>query len=248
MTRTLIQASLKSRAPSPQISFREFLHLFHTGWAQGEHVTLIGPTGVGKTELSLRLLPRRDFVTVFSVKSRDKTMEKLIRAGYKRQRKWDGSYHDHIVLWPTGKSQEEVQYNQFHEFKRAIDMMYQQGNWCMHFDEISYMTDFLGFSRHMRWLLQQGRSSGISIMAATQRPAFIPLAFYDQPEHLIFWSDNDHTNLKRISNLGGMDSNVIRNEVASLREREILYLHTRKKLRVRTFVRLDQSLQLGRES
>lgn len=227
-----------NRAPSPSITYREFLHLFHTQWQQGEHVTLIGPTGCGKTELSLRLLPRRDYVTVFSVKPRDRTMDKLIRAGYKQQKRWDGSYHDHIVLWPRGRNAEETQHLQYHEFKRAIDAMERQAGWCMFFDEVSYMTDFLGMQRLMRYLLQLGRSSGISIMAGTQRPAFIPLAFYDQPTHLIFWSDNDHTNLKRIANLGGMDSSVIRKEVSELGEREILYLNTRTKQRVRTVVRL----------
>ena len=231
--------------PSPRLTqaehlpLRDFLHWFHHSWEQGEHVTLIGPTGVGKSTLTHRLLTRRAYTTVFATKDKDDTTQKLVRAGYKLQREWDGSYHDHIVLWPRGKNEAETLERQHVQFNHAIDEMYRQGGWCMNFDEVSYMTDFLGMQRKMRWLLQGGRSSGVSIVAATQRPAFIPLAFYDQPTWLIFWNDNDHTNLKRIQGLGGVDGSVIRNEVMSLAHREILCVHNRHPYeRVRTNVRI----------
>jgi ABC transporter len=223
------------------LPFREFLHWFHTGWEQGEHVTLVGPTGCGKSTLIQYLLARRSYVTTFATKKSDSTMDRLVRAGYKKQTgKWDGSYYDYICLWPThASSTEETLAKQYPIFHQAIDDMYNQGGWCMNFDEVSYMTDFLGLSRKLRWLLQQGRSSGISIVAATQRPAFIPLAFYDQPEWLIFWNDNDHTNLKRIQGLGGEDGKVIRQEVMSLGDRQILAIHNRHPYeRVKTTVRI----------
>lgn len=230
----------KPKNQTKQVPFREFLSWFHQGWAQGEHVTLIGPTGVGKSTLMQRLMNRRSFVTVLETKGDDDTTMKLVRAGYKLQRgPWDGSYHDFIVLWPTGKTEAEVTAKQHYYFNLAIDEMYRQRGWCINFDEVSYLADQLGMSRKLRWLLQQGRSSGISILAATQRPAFIPLAFYDQASWLIFWNDNDHTNLKRIQGLGGVDGRVIRDEVMDLAHREILCVHNRHPYeRVRTFVRL----------
>ena len=234
-TRTITPKRQQTR-----LDTREFLHWFHRNWNQGEHVTLIGPTGVGKTTLMQRLITRRSYVTVFATKPKDTSMDRLIRAGYKMQRgPWNASYHDYIVLWPKEKTPEDTLAAQRYYFNHAINTMMQQGGWCMNFDELSYMTDFLGMSTKMRWCLQQGRSSGISVMAATQRPAFIPLAFYDQPEWLIFWNDNDHTNLKRIQGLGGVDGKVIRNEVMDLEHREILCVHNRHPYeRVRTFVRL----------
>lgn len=225
-----------------ELAFPEFVR-WHAGqWEQGDHMTAIGPTKAGKSTLLRFLLRRREYTTVFATKGEDETMQEYkSKEGYHILRKqWNGAHHDKIILWPKGKTQEEVVHNQYHIFHDAIDQMYQQGRWCMYFDEISYMTDFLGMSKKMRWLLQQSRSSRISVVAATQRPAFIPLAFYDQPEWLIFWNDNDETNLKRIQNIGGMNGRAIRQIVQSLEWREILCLHTRHPFEaVRTKVTLS---------
>lgn len=228
-----------ARRQTSNLSFRDALAFFHKNWLQGEHVLGVGPTGAGKTTLFQRLVTRRDFVTVFATKKKDSSMERMIRAGYKRQEEWDGSYHDHIVLWPQGKTEEEVTFKQYHVFTDAIDKMYQQGGWTYFFDEVSYLTDFLSMDRRLRWLLQQSRSSHLSVVALTQRPAFIPLAFYDMPSWHVFWNDNDQTNLKRIQGIGGVDGKVIREEVMDLGHREVLIIHNRHPYeRVRTTVRL----------
>jgi hypothetical protein len=59
------------------------------------------------------------------------------------------------------------------------------------------------WTQQLKFLLQQGRSAGISVVAMTQRPAFIPLAFYDQATHLFVWRDNDLRNRQRIGELAG---------------------------------------------
>src|SRR5580658_4925189 len=133
----------------PQLSFPEFVRWHGQRWEQGDHMTLIGPTKAGKSTLCRFLLRRRDYVTLFATKGKDTTVDEYKRKeGFNVQRKqWDGSRHNLIVLWPKGKTQEEVVHQQQHIFHDAIDRMYQQGGWCMYFDEVSYMTDFLGMSR-----------------------------------------------------------------------------------------------------
>jgi len=213
---------------SSTLPYRDWVSYMRRSWRQGEHMTLIGPTGAGKTTLLSRLLELRDYVVVFATKSRDDTMSGLfVRRGYKLQRKLDTQFWDRIVLWPDGKSERDTVTAQTIEFDAAIDELYRQTGWTLALDEVAYLSDFLGMQRKLRWLLQQGRSSGITVVACTQRPAFIPLAFYDQASWLIFWSDNDSTNLKRIQGIGGEDGRLIRGEVMGLEHRQILCVHNR---------------------
>src|SRR4051812_34821067 len=51
-------------------------------WRQGEHVTLIGPTGAGKTELTTHLLQGKKWVVFLGTKKKDTTQDALKGMGY----------------------------------------------------------------------------------------------------------------------------------------------------------------------
>jgi hypothetical protein len=226
------------------LEFARALRYVHSRWLQGEHVSLIGPTGAGKTYFKRFLLRKRDFITSFVTKEDDDELHRIFREeGFTVQgANWDGANHDLVALWPKqprGRSFEEFLHAQKWYFNDAIDKMAKQKGWTFDFDEISYMTDFLHMDRRMRWLLQQGRSSKLTVVAATQRPAFIPLAFYSMPSWLVFWNNNDDTDLKRIQGLGGVNGKVLRSEVMNLAHREIIIVHNRHPYeRIRTLVRV----------
>jgi hypothetical protein len=242
MTSTLPERTLTD------LEFPGALAHVHANWNQGEHICLIGPTGTGKTFFKRYLLRRRNYVTSFITKPADSELKRIIREeGFeeqprKRSEHWDGSKSDLIALWPKkprGRTPEEFERAQKIIFTHAIHKMVDQGRWCLDFDELSYMCDFLGMDRLMRWLLQQGRSSEISVVAATQRPSFIPHVFYSMPEWLVFWNNTDDTDLKRIQGLGGVDGKILRNEVMRLKHREIIIVHNRHPYeRIRTTVRV----------
>src|SRR4051794_31218435 len=76
-------------------------------WRQGEHVTLIGFTGSGKTEALIRMLGVRSTVVVLGTKRKDSTLDQLMKSGYKRIKSWDqmpmtdrGPVFRNVVLWP----------------------------------------------------------------------------------------------------------------------------------------------------
>lgn len=223
-------------APTPSVPWRDFLHWFARTWAQGEHVTLIGTTGSGKTTLLKQFIGLRSYVVIFGVKGRDDTMDEFIREGYTRIPTWHmNEVSNHLVLWPKIKGHGHTD-DQRQVFGYAMDAIYRQGGWCTVFDELSYLSDTLNMDKQLKFFLQQGRSSGISVVGMTQRPAFIPLAFYDQADHLFVWKDNDRRNIQRIAELAGNARKIVEREVGNLKEREVLYLHKDSGYRVRTIV------------
>lgn len=224
------------------VEWSDFRPWFRAQWRQGEHVGLVGPTGSGKTTLALELLDRRDFVTVLGTKPRDATLDKLVRRqGYELLKKWprrgprirdvkmsDGTERrrSHVVLWPPFRTAAD-KHNQAHVFDDALGELFANGGWCVFADEVFYLCKELGLEQHLTTMWTQGRSVGVTLVAGTQRPAFVPLYLYDQSTHLFLWGDNDERNLARVGGLGGLSAKPVRAIVSALPRHAVLYLNTR---------------------
>ncbi len=198
-------------------------------WNRGEHFGFIGPTGQGKTTMLLNLLPLRQYVTVFATKPRDETMQALVNSGYLKIEHWrslDADYYPKRVLWPDA-SRIDSELKQREVFKQAFAKIYREGSWTVCIDELWFMWEVLKLKQEIKIYYQQSRALGISLMAASQRPAWIPVEMYDQSTHLMFWRDNDETNLRRISGIGWKSSKLIMEIVSNLDPHQVLYINTR---------------------
>lgn len=198
-------------------------------WLQGEHIGLIGPTGQGKTTLLHHLLPLHPYVVVFATKPRDKSMTELVRSGYYPIKRWqmlDPKDYPRRVLWPDAGNLNSVG-NQKVVFHDAFERIYREGGWTVAIDELWYMNNVLKLEMDVKLYLLQARALGISLLAATQRPAWVPLEIYDQSTHLFFWRDNDETNLRRLSGISFRSADLIRSVVADLERFQVLYINTR---------------------
>jgi len=212
----------------PIVSWQWFLENWI--WKQGEHVTLVGPTGQGKSTLIEEIEYRRKYVIVLVTKKRDPITGKYQKRGYKLLKSWKGVSDDvypKVVLQPPFAKDEPKERIQREEFKFALDRIFEYGGFCTVIEEAEYMAKDLKLDREMRRLWQQGRSLNVSVVAGTQRPAFIPVVAYSSATHLFFFRSTDEYDLQRMGGLGGMSNRTIREAVSMLQSHQILYLNTR---------------------
>jgi len=211
-------------ADVPRIGWQEFLDSFV--WKQGEHVTLLGPTGKGKTTLGLEILPRRKYVVVFACKAKDSTLNRLMREdGYIKVEEWPPPpYADKVILWPDMRKATYMA-NQREVFGQALSDIYTAGGWCVYLDELRYICDKLKLAGLVEVLWQQGRSLKISVVGGNQRPRFVPLNAYDQATHLFVWNFNDKENAKRLAEIVGIDEKEVADIVRSLPKYDVLYIN-----------------------
>jgi hypothetical protein len=224
------------RERAPRMSWEKFRSEFFR-WQQGQHVAFIGPTESGKTSLALGLLGHRKYVTVFATKPRDIVLDQFAQQHHfeflKEWKSLDARDVPRRILWPDARDLYSVKI-QRRQFMNAFEKIYREGNWTLYLDELWFIAKMLKLEYEVKMYLLQSRSNGISLVIATQRPAWIPLEVYDNSTWLFFWRDNDETNLKRISGISWLSKNLVQVIVANLDRFEALAINTRTGHMVRT--------------
>jgi len=244
--------------PIPFTPWADFMAAWD--WTQGEHVTIVGPTGTGKTTLMRALMVKRyqagGAVAVLATKPRDVTLERWARADHLAVvRSWppraprfrrpadielpDGrtvAWDHRVMLWPRTAEASTFRSTMEREHRAALDAMFVQGGWCIAAEELLYLCADLGLDDALTTLWTQGRSNGISVIGGTQRPVNIPLYAYSQASHLFMFGDSDDVNLSRLQGIGGMDGKNLRGLVKALPHHDVLYIGTRNRTLVRTRV------------
>lgn len=221
------------------LKWADFRQSFEDDWAQGEHISIIGPTGCGKTTLALDLLDIRGYVVAFGTKPRDETFDVLRRENWRRIEDWTPRPDEHrVLLWPKFREPKDMA-TQRKVFQDAFVRIFTEGGWCVYVDEARYFTDTLKLAPYLKLFWQQGRSLDLSVVAGTQRPAYMPLEMYDQATHLFVFRDNDRINLTRIGGLIGSGREIAADfarQVGTLQEHEFMYINTRRHQIVRSKV------------
>lgn len=227
----------------PSITWEEFEPDFIAAWKElsgdygGEHVTLIGPPGQGKTTLALRILnaradARETNEVICATKPRDPVLR---RSGWPIVRQWPPGYgKDQVILWPPYGDPRTAAKRQRAVFQPMLAEAFKDGYRVLYIDEITYFEDELGLGKLLNTLLGQGRSQPIAMVGGTQRPARIGRAWFSHTSWLFLWKNQDEDDLRRIGEIGGTDTRLVRELVRSLAEHEVLVVRVRTGEMVRT--------------
>lgn len=212
-----------------RIAWHEFIARYN--WAQGEHTLGIAGTGQGKTTLWAQLTPRRKWNIVLGTKIKDPTYGDFLRQGFKRVQSIDEIRHGdrNILLWPDyHKTIGEYKARQRAVFRRAFDWVAAEGAWTVWNDEELYLCRQLGLTDEVAWFLTQGRSSGLTFVNGSQRPAWIPLESYNGSTHAFLSNSNEDGDAKRLADLGLVNSKELMHNLRQLHRYEFVYVNTRE--------------------
>src|SRR6185437_14438221 len=124
--------------------------------------------------------------------------------------------------------------HQAEQINRVLHEVWRRGDYDLYIDEIAELTDLLKLDTNLRVLYKEARSSGVSIVAGTQRASRVPLEMYSQPRFIFFWRSANREELKRLAEMNAGDPELVRSVIPQLDRYEILIVDTLEGELVRT--------------
>jgi hypothetical protein len=196
-------------------------------WRQGQHVTILGTTDGGKSTIMKAILPARRYRVVFACKPKDPLISGLRAEGYEIIRNWPPHPHiERCVFWPKIEKMSDAN-TQRMAFYSALYDIYERGGWCVAFDEAAYLARTLGLGHVLKFFYEQARTLNVSVVTLSQRPKEIPLLAYSCARHIFLLRETDAVNLKRLQEISGVNSAVVKEIVPTLGQWEALYINCR---------------------
>ena len=206
--------------------WEDFTEMFFQGHKQGEHVSLVGATGSGKSVCGIELCKivgsrkakdgRPSRVTVLADKPRDDTVMRLhVKDGWPIIKKWPPSYgQEHNIVWPKAPNPSQAVRRHRAVFLPLLEQIYQEGGQTVYIDEAAYFEDKppsgLGMGGTMGQFWRAARSNKVSMIAATQRPTRVSRLMWSEPSWLFIFKIEDGDDLRRVAELSGDKQSIWR--------------------------------------
>lgn len=192
-------------------------------WKQGQHLSIVGPTGSGKTRLMRHLVEMRSWALWLASKPKDPELDAMVRQGWHRSRDGeldplDGS---RVLVWPNWP-RDEMNPDHAPYWHRALNSAWSQRGWCVAIDEVSFAAD-MGLSPYLAQIWKQGRTLSLSMLTATQRPAWVPRTMWSEASHLIFFRMNDQRDLDTVAQASSVSRSQVRDAALQLRQFEFIH-------------------------
>lgn len=204
----------------------------------GEHLSLIYPTRRGKTHLAYQALDsamrQNPELTTASLmpKPRDPATTHFAQALNLRE------IHDWpppgtlfrakprgYVLWPHHDPGLDADANREQiagVMRKCLNQQYWRGNSITFADDVHNLAVLHGLNPELETFWTAGGSSGAGLWSANQKPSgtlnsgSVSSFSYNAPSHLFLGKDTDQRNVKRFSEIGGVDPREVEGVVSGL--------------------------------
>lgn len=214
----------------PSVAWDDHYAFMRSEWEPGQHMSLFGPTGSGKTHLVLKLLtiwPKEYPQLLIDTKEDDKILVGWGRRSRRLPSEWrrrmDREQKYRVVVPEDVAAIPEARQNVIDSLRTAR----REHDWVIWLNEVRALTDArppsLGIGPRIESLWMRGRPH-VTLIAETQRPAWVPGSMYDQPTHLYFGRILDGRSRSRIAEIGG-DTEEIDYLIQNLGQHEFVYVN-----------------------
>lgn len=210
------------------MAWDEFREFFRLNWAPGEHVSVIAPSGGGKTTFVCGILDQRRYVLAADPKGGDETLAAL---NLRRLTEWPGEKRmskmidddeqegrpSRFIVGPVvnrGADLAKLRQAILESLSGAFDM----GGWTYYLDEAQVAADrrMMNLSGPMDKLLVAARSKKVSVVLSFQQPKWVTAAAMTQPTWLVTSYTRDTDTVNRMAELLGRPKSEIRGAVKGL--------------------------------
>jgi len=221
-----VNALVEARRPQDPIvlAWEDFQVMFSDAHSQGEHCSLVGATGSGKSVCGIELCKiigkrrakdgRPSRVVILADKPRDDTVMRLhVKDKWPIIKRWPPNYgQEHVIVWPRGGTPEQETKRHRAVFQPLLDQIYVEGGQTVYIDEAAYFEDALPAGLGMRGTMSKywraARSNRVSMVAGTQRPTHVSRLMWSEPSWLFIFTVEDEEDLKRVAQLSGQRISV----------------------------------------
>lgn len=221
-----------------QLSREEFLQDYFD-YRPGEHVSLIAPTQRGKTHLSYQLLqaamrqqPGLDVVSLMPKPNSPATHRWAEALNLRETPDWPprkklfSEQPDGYVMWPRHRADLPAAENRAQlaaKFRKCLSSLYWRGSCIVFADDVFLLAVLMGLNPELEEFWTAGGEGGAGIWCANQKPSgtlgsgSVSSFSYNAPSHLFLGKDTDDRNVKRFSEIGGVDPRQVAGIVRDLR-------------------------------
>ena len=163
----------------------EFRPWFQSVWEPGQHLSVIAPTGAGKTTFVGGLLDQRRYVLVLDPKGGDSTLAGL---GMERLASWPGEKQlaqsvirndeeglpSRYLIGPKVRHDDDLAKLR-EASRRALLGAFSMGGWTVYADELQILTDqrMMGLRAEVDKILIAARDRGLSFVSSYQAPSWV---------------------------------------------------------------------------